>query len=67
MSRPLLRVITPTGYDRIDTDGTLDFDGGSLLVWRNSSRKHLIAAYSPQGWLTAGWETEEDTDVEQEL
>ena len=51
-----LRVDYNGSYDLVDTDGTLDFDGGSLIVWRDSSRAHLVAAYSPTGWQSISWE-----------
>ncbi|WP_411707811.1 hypothetical protein ACLI1L_000184 [Corynebacterium sp. LaCa117] len=60
MKKPLFRVYHPDGHDRLKTDGTLDFDGGSLLVWRDNTRTHLVAAYSPGGWITAHWETNEE-------
>lgn len=60
MKRPLFRVIHRDGHDRLATDGTFDFDGGTLLVWRDKSRAHLLAAYGPGGWLTAHWETDEE-------
>ena len=53
-----LRVDHGGGYDLVDTDGTLDFDGGSLIVWRDNTRAHLVAAYSPTGWQAASWEVD---------
>lgn len=53
-----LRVDYNGSYDLVDTDGTLDFDGGSLIVWRDSSRAHLVAAYSPVGWQSISWEVD---------
>ena len=53
-----LRVDYNGSYDLVDTDGTLDFDGGSLIVWRDSSRAHLVAAYSPTGWHSISWEVD---------
>ena len=65
MSIPKLRVTRPDGvYDLLATDGTMDFDGGSLIVWRDKDRKHLIASYSPIGWLTTDWEEGESEQVE---
>lgn len=53
---PRLRVDHCGGYDLVATDGTLDFDGGSLLVWRDHSRGHLVAAYGPATGWSARWE-----------
>lgn len=65
MSIPKLRVTRPDGvYDLLATDGTMDFDGGSLLVWRDKTRTHLIASYSPIGWLTTDWEEGQSEQVE---
>lgn len=56
MSMPKLRVDHPEGYDLLGTDGTMDFDGGSLIVWRDRSRGHLLKGYGPGGWLSCSWE-----------
>lgn len=53
-----LRVDYNGSYDLVETDGTLDFDGGSLIVWRDNTRAHLVAAYSPIGWQAASWEVD---------
>ena len=38
------------------TDGTFDFDGGSLIIWRDNTRQHLVAAFGPAGWKSLSWE-----------
>ena len=43
-------------YVLVHTDGTSDFDGGSLIIWRDNSRTHLGAAFSPTGWESLSWE-----------
>lgn len=55
MSDQLFRVEHSRGVDLLKTDGTFDFDGGSLLVWRDRSRTHLLAAYSPSTEWIATW------------
>lgn len=62
MKHPPFRVDHATGFDLLHTDGTFDFDGGSLLVWQDKRRSHLLAAYAPGGWLCARWATEEETE-----
>lgn len=53
---PMFRVDHFGGYDLLKTDGTFDFDGGSLIVWRDRSRSHLLASYGPAtGWMGT-WE-----------
>lgn len=59
MSMPRLRVDHVGGMDLLKTSGGLDFDGGSLIVWRDETRTHLVAAYSPASGWVASWE---DTD-----
>lgn len=44
---PKFRIDHVWGTDIVDTEGTFDFDGGSLLVWKDQARRHLVAAYSP--------------------
>lgn len=56
MSQPLLRVDYHHGYDLLRTDGTLDFDGGTLIVWRDNSRTHLLKAYGPGSGWTCEWD-----------
>lgn len=63
MSLPLFRVEHNRGVDLLKTDGTFDFDGGSLLVWREKSRTHLLAAYSPSTEWIAMWEEDGDGTV----
>ena len=43
-------------YVLVHTDGTFDFDGGSLIIWRDNTRQHLGAAFSPTGWQSLSWE-----------
>lgn len=62
MTPPLFRVDHADGFDLLQTDGTFDFDGGSLLVWQDNRRAHLLAAYGPGGWTCARWATEEDKE-----
>ena len=38
------------------TDGTFDFDGGSLIIRRDNTRQHLVAAFGPTGWKSLSWE-----------
>lgn len=56
MSTPMLRVEHNTGVDLLKTSGTMDFDGGSLIVWRDERRTHMVAAYSPSSGWVASWE-----------
>lgn len=63
MNPPLLRVEHNRGVDLLKTDGTFDFDGGTLLVWREKSRSHLLAAYSPNTEWIATWEEAEHGSV----
>lgn len=56
MSMPRLQVEHNTGIDLVDTDGTLDFDGGSLIVWRDCTRSHLVVAYGPSSGWVCSWE-----------
>lgn len=58
---PKLRVDYHMGYDLLATDGTLDFDGGTLVVWRDKTRSHLLKAYGP----SSGWTCEWDPDHEE--
>lgn len=55
---PFLRVDRPGGHDVCETSGTLDFDGGSLLVWRDHRRSHLVVAYGPGGWYSCRYVSE---------
>lgn len=43
----IVRVEHLGGADEMTTDGTFDFDGGSLLVWKDHTKQELVAAYSP--------------------
>ena len=43
-------------YVLVHTDGPFDFDGGSLIIWRDNTRQHLGAAFSPTGWQSLSWE-----------
>lgn len=60
MSMPQLRVeYRSLGEDRVDllqTTGTMDFDGGTLIVWRDERRNHLLAAYGPSSGWVVSWE-----------
>lgn len=62
--KPKLQVEHATGIDLLITDGTLDFDGGTLIVWRDQSRRHLVAAYSPSSRWVCSWE---DADVSDQV
>lgn len=64
MSQPLLRVDYHQGYDLLKTDGALDFDGGTLIVWRDKSRTHMLKAYGPGCGWTCEWATEGGSDGE---
>lgn len=58
---PRFRVDHHRGYDLLETDGTFDFDGGTLVVWKDHTRTHLLAAYSPASRWVGTWdESEED-------
>ena len=46
------------GVDFLVTDGTLDFDGGSLIVWKDNTRSHILAAYSPASYWVMSWDTD---------
>ena len=56
-----LKVRVDSGNDEyvlVHTDGTFDFDGGSLIIWRDNTRTHLGAAFSPTGWESLTWEVD---------
>lgn len=48
----IVRVEHLGGADEMTTDGTFDFDGGSLLIWKDNTKQELVAAYSPAtAWI----------------
>lgn len=59
MTKQYLRVEHKDGYDLVESDGAVDFDGGSLIVWRDITRSHMTGAYSPGCWLRAFWTDEQ--------
>lgn len=56
---PRFRVDHYQGYDLLETDGTFDFDGGTLVVWKDHTRKHLLASYSPSSRWVGYWDESE--------
>ena len=63
MSMPKLRVEHNTGVDLLKTTGVMDFDGGTLIVWRDERRNHLVAAYGPSSGWVASWEDADESAV----
>lgn len=62
----MLRVEHNTGVDLLRTTGAMDFDGGSLIVWRDGKRDHLVAAYGPASGWVASWEVAENEQIRPE-
>lgn len=59
---PKFRIEHIWGEDVIEADGTFDFDGGTLIVWKDKTRTYLIASYGPSTqWILTHEPEEKET------
>lgn len=55
-------VTTPDSDDYVRA-GSLSFDGGSLIIFKDQHMKVVNRAYGPGGWLSFEWKEPGDGEV----